>query len=100
MATDKMTIEKAREEIEALSINPGEYGHNIVSCILRIIAKEYGYEASNKLVEELELGEIFSIPKFWPAINMLKGISKNEWEGPTATKYNVHPTGGYGIKAI
>jgi len=80
----KITIKKARKEIEELIERPGEYGHNIVSLTLRIIAKEYGYGEANKLVEELDLESHFGIPKYWPAIDMLKDKpNTDKWMGPT-----------------
>jgi hypothetical protein len=86
----KLTIEKARKEIEELIICPGEYGHNIISATLRIIAKEYGAGEANKLVEELNLEGHFGIPKWWPAIDMLKGkTGTDEWMGPTAARNTV-----------
>ena len=95
-----MTIEKARKEIEELTYDPGQYGHNIVSATLRIIARDYGYGEANKLIDELDIDGNFGIPKYWPAIDMLKDKDPAEWIGPTAAKYNVHPTGNYGTKSI
>jgi len=86
---DKLTIEKARKEIEVLIRCPGEYGHNIVSSTLRNIASIYGYGEANKLVEELNLESYFGIKKWWPAIDMLKGkFGRDEWMGPTAARYS------------
>lgn len=95
-----MTIKKARREIEELIYNPGQYGHNIVSATLRIIAREYGYGEANKIIDDLDLTDNMGIPKYWPAIDMLKGKDPEGFPKPTATKYNVHPTGNYGTKSI
>jgi hypothetical protein len=84
-------LAKARKDIEELIEAPGPYGHNIVSLILRSIATELGYDKANKIVEELELDKIFSIPKYWPAIDMLKNGIKNSqvgFEGPTKKKFS------------
>ena len=96
----KVTIESAKKEIKELIPHPGEYGHNIVSALLRIIAKEYGYGEANRLVDELDLGKHFAIPKWWPAIDLLKGKDISKWDGPTAVKYNYYPTKEYGTKSI
>ncbi len=67
-----MRIDQARNEIEDLILTPGEYGHNIVSLILRVVSEEHGYKEANKIVKELELSRIFGINKCWPAIKLLK----------------------------
>lgn len=41
----------------------GQYTHNIISCTLRALAVEVGYDAANQLVDELSLTESFGIPK-------------------------------------
>ena len=56
-----MTLDKAREDIEEAIRRDGEYSHNVISCVLRIVANEYGYDVANSLVGEFELEELYGI---------------------------------------
>lgn len=47
-----------REQIPFINLKP--YSHNIISCVLRIIAKEFGYNKANEAIDKLELG-----PRGW-----------------------------------
>ena len=42
-----------REEKPFVDLKP--YSHNIISLTLQQIAKEYGYDAANNIIKELEL---------------------------------------------
>jgi len=98
---EKLTIKRAKKEIEEFVKHPGEYGPNIVLAFLRIIAKEYGYGEANKLVTEFNLKNNFDIEKYWPVIDMLKNkIGVNEWVGPTEAKYHYHPMSEHGTRSI
>lgn len=59
-------VAEAIEEIERLKETPVEYGRNIVSSILRMIAAEHGYEFANEIADRHELDYYFSIPKQCP----------------------------------
>lgn len=41
------------QEVEFVDIKP--YSHNIISCILRIISKEFGYNKANEAIDEFNL---------------------------------------------
>jgi len=49
-------IEKAMEE-------DGCFSHNKIGVTLLLLAREEGYEAANKLVDEYNLTELYEIPK-------------------------------------
>jgi len=86
----RFSLKSARKDIEDLIEQPGPYGHNIITLTLRMVANRYGYGEANRLVDELELDSHFGIPKYWPAIEMLKhgsGNIEDRWEGPTKKQY-------------
>lgn len=71
---DQKTVDVAEaiQEIRKLRETPGEYGHNIVSSILRLIAKKHGFELANQIVEDLELDHYFAIGKCYPVKKALR----------------------------
>lgn len=58
-----ITVERATEQIQEQIDDPRQFSHNIISCVLRQLAQEVSQEASNQIVDDLELEEIFGIPK-------------------------------------
>jgi hypothetical protein len=68
-----ITIPEAEKEILEHINNTGPYSHNIVTFILRAVAKTYGYGEANNLVEKFDLMSEFGIGKYWPIIDVLKG---------------------------
>ena len=44
-----------KKEVRFINIIP--YGHNIISCILRTICKEFGYNKANAAIDKFELDE-------------------------------------------
>lgn len=45
----------ARREIEEALAGYGPYTHNLISCVLKIVAKRWGFRDSNKLVSQYRL---------------------------------------------
>jgi len=44
---------RIKEEVEFVNLK--QYSHNIISCNLRIIAEEFGYNKANEAIDKLEL---------------------------------------------
>jgi len=44
---------RIEEEVEFVDIK--QYSHNIISCNLRIISKEFGYNKANEAIDEFGL---------------------------------------------
>jgi hypothetical protein len=56
-----ITRAKARESVEDYIKQNGTYTHNLISMVLRQVAKRYGVEEANKIVREYSLFEKFHI---------------------------------------
>lgn len=56
-------LEEANKTIDKHVLQRGQYSHNIISLVLRDVAKKHGYEVANNLVDEHNLELIFGIPK-------------------------------------
>jgi len=61
----KMSTAQARQTIQRYIRIPGTYGHNIVTMTLVMLAKVEGPAASNALVVELDLPNVFGIYEVW-----------------------------------
>jgi hypothetical protein len=50
-------IQEAYEDIEEYlsTIDTKEYSHNLITITLRIVAKDHGYDAANKIVDDMGL---------------------------------------------
>ncbi len=57
------TRQDAREEIEQAIEDRGPYSHNIISCVLRLIASRWGYKETNDFIDEYDLTRRFGIAK-------------------------------------
>ena len=57
----RMTIKEAKKKI--MAIEDGPYSHNICGLILRQVSKEHGVGAANKLIDELDLHDLYGISK-------------------------------------
>jgi hypothetical protein len=53
----------ARREIEDAIQEDGMYTHNIISCVLRMVATRWGYKDCNKLIDRYELTKRYGIHK-------------------------------------
>ncbi len=63
MADEPKTIDQVYEEIRAEIDDPKQYSHNIISWALRAVSVEHGKDVANKMVEDLDLTDLFGIPK-------------------------------------
>lgn len=57
----KMTVEEASADIQKHIEDPGPYSHNIISFKLRTVARDFGFDVANKMVDDLELDSKFGI---------------------------------------
>jgi hypothetical protein len=48
----------ARIEEEVKFVDVKQYSHNIISCNLRIIAEEFGYNKANEAIDKLGLNSL------------------------------------------
>lgn len=48
-------VDDAKREIRAAVRGRGPFWNNLVSCILRIVADDFGKAEANKLIEECDL---------------------------------------------
>ena len=53
--------EDAKHEIQKEIDFDGNFTHNIISCILRKLADEYGTKYANEIVDELDLEFLYAI---------------------------------------
>ena len=56
-------IDEKYEEVRAHIDAPGPYSHNIISYTLREVAAELGKDVANKMVDDLDLTDLFGIGK-------------------------------------
>ena len=56
-----ITIEEARKGIQKAIDTNGGYSHNIVSLTLSIVSKSFGVKATNGLIEEFDLVDVYGI---------------------------------------
>lgn len=54
---------EAKIEIAKTIRRGGPFSHNIVGCVLRMVAKDFGYAQANALVDEFKLTKRYGIPK-------------------------------------
>jgi len=54
---DGENLEEVRSQISAAipTLDRGGYGHNVISCCLRLIAEKHGKDAANETIRELKL---------------------------------------------
>lgn len=53
----------ARIEILEAILTNGPYTHNIISCVLRLVASRFGYRDANRLIADFNLTKLYGIQK-------------------------------------
>lgn len=56
-------IDEAYADITEQIENPGQYSHQVVGYTLRIVARDHGMDAANKMVDDLDLDDLFGIKR-------------------------------------
>ena len=59
----KITLEKAREQIEQEMDQHGQFTHNIIGIVLRQVSTEFGIGQANELIDEYDITDAYGIHK-------------------------------------